>query len=321
MKRKLKKEKELKIEKLPKLDVFFKKPVETEIQSIESKTQECLSTSSISRPSTSNQTGESNSANRGFRLEDEGFTQNMSTVSVNINNNIIFTDLGNFLDKELNDELRKLIISSQPSRPGRPFPRDPKQEGRKFSDAYYNIQTKYGIVPRLWLCYSKILDSAYCEPCWLFSSKKNQWYTGVREWKNLSLKIQQHGVTNYHIQARKIYDLWKKNQTIDAETEKLIRYETSFWKQVLDRLFNIILILSRGSLALRGHREDISEIDEYHGHFLEQVKLLAKYVNIMKQVVEMLKGLIYHINYFLFFNSNKQKLILGSTRVRRSKMN
>lgn len=294
LKRKMKREKEMKIEKLPKLDTYFKKPAASE--KLPETETELPPTPSPS--SSASQLGEPCPVEQHSEAEthEVALSPFIANANANDDNNqirITSTDLGNFLNKELNDELRRLIISSQSCRPQGPFPRDPKQEGRRFSESYYNIQTKYGAVPRRWLCYSKILDAAYCEPCWLFSCKKNQWCTGVREWKNLSVKVQQHSTTNNHIAACKVYDLWKKNQTIDAELENKLRYETSFWKQVLDRLFNIVLTLTRGSSALRGHREDISQIDQYHGHFLEHVNLLAKYDTIMKQVIEMPKGNTY----------------------------
>lgn len=58
---------------------------------------------------------------------------------------------------------------------------------------------------------------------------------------------------------------------------------------VLERLFNITLALSKNSLAFRGHREFLIETYEYNGHFLTQVKLVAKYEDILKQIINMLK--------------------------------
>ncbi|GBP29237.1 hypothetical protein EVAR_20600_1 [Eumeta japonica] len=58
---------------------------------------------------------------------------------------------------------------------------------------------------------------------------------------------------------------------------------------VLQRLFDIILTLAKSSLALRGHREDLSQ-EGYHGNFLSFVELVARYDHILRQVLDMPKG-------------------------------
>ncbi|GBP88509.1 52 kDa repressor of the inhibitor of the protein kinase [Eumeta japonica] len=58
---------------------------------------------------------------------------------------------------------------------------------------------------------------------------------------------------------------------------------------VLQRLFDIILTLAKSSLALRGHREDLSQ-EGYHGNFLSFVELVAQYDHILWQVLDMPKG-------------------------------
>ncbi|XP_023247158.1 uncharacterized protein LOC106642184 [Copidosoma floridanum] len=58
---------------------------------------------------------------------------------------------------------------------------------------------------------------------------------------------------------------------------------------VLQRLFDIILTLAKSSLALRGHREDLSQ-EGYHGNFLSVVQLVARYDSILRQVLDLPKG-------------------------------
>lgn len=93
-----------------------------------------------------------------------------------------------------------------------------------------------------------------------------------------------------------MYEFWKKNDTntIDKELENEIRKEASFWKMVLQRLFDIILTLAKSSLALRGHQEDLSQ-EGNHGNFLSFVELVARYDHILRQVLDMPKG---NNNYF-----------------------
>ncbi|GBP12557.1 hypothetical protein EVAR_10226_1 [Eumeta japonica] len=60
---------------------------------------------------------------------------------------------------------------------------------------------------------------------------------------------------------------------------------------VLQRLFDIILTLAKSSLALRGHREDLSQ-EGYHGNFLSFVELVARYDQILRQVLDMHREIV-----------------------------
>lgn len=60
------------------------------------------------------------------------------------------------------------IMSYGPCRPIIDFPYSPDGSGvlRKFSSSYYSMTTKSGLqIPRLWLCYSILLNRVYCETC------------------------------------------------------------------------------------------------------------------------------------------------------------
>lgn len=208
-------------------------------------------------------------------------------------------DLGNFVNKKLNDTEKRLIFDMGPLKPPGPFPKDPHQDNRSFSESYYIFQTKYGPVNRFWLCYSPMLDATYCQPCWLFSLQRSTWCTGLRDWKHLSERIKEHGFSKNHIEACAVYERWQKNINIDKDLENQIRKEASFWRMVLQRLFDIIITLATNSLALRGHREDLS-LEGFHGHFLSVVQLVSRYDQVLNQVLEMPKGneMFLNINYF-----------------------
>ncbi|XP_065650422.1 zinc finger MYM-type protein 1-like [Hydra vulgaris] len=210
--------------------------------------------------------------------------------------NTLTTDMGYFKGKFLDDSTKKFIISSERCKPKGPFKKDPSQNFRHFFTNYYYCAYKFGRTQRFWLCYSKILDSAYCEPCWLFSNdKNNQWRTGVRDWKGLSKKIKSHANSLKHIEACQVYDHWKQKRTLNEDTETIIRHKASFWKMVLERLFNITLMLTKNSLAFRGHSEVLAD-EIYNGNFLSHVYLLSKYDDTMKQVLNKPKGTIKYLS-------------------------
>ncbi|CAH0562980.1 unnamed protein product [Brassicogethes aeneus] len=155
----------------------------------------------------------------------------------------ISTDLGKFINKKLNDTEKRLILDKGPLKPSGPFPKEPHQDHRSFSETYYVSTSKYGPVDRFWICYSKMLDAAYCQPCWLFASQKNVWCTGIRDWRHLSDRVKQHGSSKAHTKACAVYKAWQKSSTIDKELEDKIRKEALFWRKVLRRLFDIIITL------------------------------------------------------------------------------
>lgn len=74
---------------------------------------------------------------------------------------------------------------------------------------------------------------------------------------------------------------------MDAEQKS----QATFWAQVLERLSDITLMLAKNSLAFRGSKEHDGN---YSGNFLALIELLAKYDNIMAQVLSIPKG---HIKY------------------------
>lgn len=233
------------------------------------------------------------------QVEIDNFQSSPKTIADD--RNATKTDMGHYVNINLTDQQIRFIINNKVCNAKGPFPRDPKQENRCFSTNYYTENTMFGKISREWLRYSEILDSVYCEPCWLFSTGDSEWRTGVRTWKSLSWKIKRHACTQNHITTCKTYELWRNNETIDKEIEAQLRYETSFWKLVLDRLFSITLMLAQNNLAFRGHREGNS-LDEktYQGNFIAQVNLLAKYDSVLKQVVEMPSGLFLNICFIVY---------------------
>nr|XP_047146285.1 uncharacterized protein LOC105843268 [Hydra vulgaris] len=199
-----------------------------------------------------------------------------------------------FKSDNFSDETKRLLISIPGHRPKGPFPKDPSQQNRSFNETYYYSTSNFGPVPRLWICYSSTLDAVYCHPCCLFSSIKSQWQSGIKDWKNLSQKIKMHSSSQHHIEACAVLELWKKNKTIHKKAENEIRYRASFWQMVLERLFHITLMLSKNSLAFRGHLEGFTE--DYNGNFLSQVQLLSNYDSVMKQILEMPSGSIRYLS-------------------------
>lgn len=315
-KRKQRQEKEESKQKLTKIDKFFTQPSTSsssrnigadcdsdDVIRVEKPTEEDPATTTVQ-----NIAGHDDASELVDDIcmgHDIGKEPSTSTISEKVNK--AYYDLGNFTDKTLGDKEKRLILDMGPLQPSGPFPKDPNQNNRCFSTSYYVSVSKYGAVNRFWLCYSKILDAAYCQPCWLFASQRNNvWRTGNRDWKHLSERIKEHSFSSGHTEACAVYNLWKRNDTVDREVENEIRKEASFWKMVLTRLFDIILTLAKSSLAFRGHRENLNQEEGYHGNFLSVVELVARYDDILRRVLDMPKGSLFtskkffSISHFIF---------------------
>ncbi|XP_060859470.1 zinc finger MYM-type protein 1-like [Metopolophium dirhodum] len=190
------------------------------------------------------------------------------------------TDRGHF-EGEVCTSLKKSILLFGQCKPSIKFPRN--HVNRCFSTGYYYITTKTGIkIPRQWLCYSLILDKAYCEFCWLFAIRqyehfKYEWISGVDDWQHLSQQISKHENSIQHINATEIRRYWEKNKTLDTDLEKQISEEAEYWRNVLRRVIHVILTLTSGNTALRGNEGKKGNLQEIEGNFMRTIRLLATF--------------------------------------------
>jgi len=205
------------------------------------------------------------------------------------------TDRGYFPEDIADDDpdgIKRFVVEHGSCRPLGPFPRNimlGRQYKHSFSESYYNMKTQAGIqIPVTWLCYSPLLDAAYCEPCWLFANRADPgyraaWSSGIRDWRDLSRKIAEHSTCSIHVVACMTYDQWKRHETIDKKLASEIRRERNTWRQVLTRVFKVTLSLVANSQSFRGHREKIGEV--YNGNFSSQVELLAAFDPVMADLL------------------------------------
>ncbi|XP_026744036.1 uncharacterized protein LOC113505496 [Trichoplusia ni] len=231
-KRKQRQEREESKNKLPKLDSFFTKPLsatvpstaETSVKSVkcsflDSRLDAAVLTNKVIRldqdPITTNTTINAPAENDYL---DASVQPTVEETSISTSPKVleISNDLGNYMNKKLIDNEKRLIFDKGPLKLPGPFPKDPHQDNRSFSETYYVSTSQYGPVD-----------------------------LGFGQRSNVV--------------------------------------------QVLRRLFDIIITLAKSSLALRGHREDLSEGGN-HGNFLSIVQLVARYDHILRQVLDMPKG-------------------------------
>lgn len=100
-----------------------------------------------------------------------------------------------------------------------------------------------------------------------------------------------HSNSQSHLSDCLIFHKWESSSTINESMDAEQKSQATFWAQVLERLFDITLMLAKNSLAFRGSKEHDGNCS---GNFLALLELLAKYDNIMAQVLSIPKG---HIKY------------------------
>ena len=135
---------------------------------------------------------------------------------------------------------------------------------------------------RPWLKYSPHLDAAFCVPCALFVSNRSNKQSLVtkpfRKWTRYTSVIVEHAEKSYHrdamIAAQTFRESIENPSTtltcvFDKEKEKRID------RQILKAIARAVLYCGRQCIALRGHREKLTQ-SENPGNFLALLKVLSE---------------------------------------------
>ena len=137
---------------------------------------------------------------------------------------------------------------------------------------------------RPWLKYSPHLDAAFCVPCALFVSNRSNKQSLVtkpfRKWTRYTSVIVEHAEKSYHrdamIAAQTFRESIENPSTtltcvFDKEKEKRIEEN----RQILKAIARAVLYCGRQCIALRGHREKLTQ-SENPGNFLALLKVLSE---------------------------------------------
>lgn len=339
-KRKIQQDREEAISKLPKINTFFKKTYELAAhQSNEDNSKSVGDTGEGSSFSNKEATSviteelkvtESSVQNFTSELDLEASvdSDNEQQLAVTSKSTSDGTDSSSFstdralFSEKLSDDERRKIIASGPNRPSGPFPKN-NDTRRSFTSSYYYTTTKTGQnIERFWLCYSKILDAVYCQPCWLFADNDNEqtltWcYGNIRDWKGLSKKIKVHEGSTTHLRACTTYAHWQQSNTV----KNLLDGSNENIKQIIIRLLDVTRTLAVCSLPFRGHRENITEIGAESGNYLNFIELLSRYDPLLKSHITNTKNRNKYLHHdiqnemiSLMANAVKQEIIAEISR-------
>ena len=86
-------------------------------------------------------------------------------------------------------------------------------------------------------------------------NRDTSWVNGFRDWGHLIYVLDIHERSVDHIQCCMTLEQWRLNKTLTADIEDGIRKEANYWRQVIDRIINVTLMMAASNLAFRGHRK------------------------------------------------------------------
>lgn len=168
---------------------------------------------------------------------------------------------------------------------------------RKMDPSWFYIKLPDSqTVLRKWMVYSPISNKLYCFCCRLFQENVNQkqqssFITGFDKWWKLNPKVVEHERSHPHEDRVKKWKLLDKGLrldcTIDSKLQVSAKKQTEKWRQILKRIVDVVLLLAKQNLPLRGHREN--ETSANKGNFLEFISFLANYDVILKEHIALKK--------------------------------
>jgi len=96
--------------------------------------------------------------------------------------------------------------------------------------------------------------------CTLFGNiikiKQTTWFDGYDDWDHMTMAINRHENSTFHLESCKAYNVYSRNLGIDNQTKKQIDSEAEYWTAILTRVIDVSLTLSCQNLSFRGHREN-----------------------------------------------------------------
>ena len=128
------------------------------------------------------------------------------------------------------------------------------------------------------MVYSQDSDKAFCFCCKLFGTSASPFSCGTNEWEGFSKKIkkQENGVSR-----KKCFRQWlllkediSSRATINRQAMYIFFAERTFWRNILERLIDMVMFLAERNLAFRGSNETL--VLQHNGNFLGLFEVLAK---------------------------------------------
>ena len=171
---------------------------------------------------------------------------NIIYISTTFNQSVF--EWPNLLARFISNAQRCVIVKKGPQEVDTNFPLNAAR--RRFSTFHYRRVMNNGeIVPRSWLIYSQETDKAFCFFCKLFSNSKSTICTSSNTWKGIAKKLKGHENKTAH---KKCFSDWmllrekiRSHSMVDKQEMEIFLSERTFWRNVLERLIDIVIFLAK----------------------------------------------------------------------------
>ncbi|XP_065665417.1 zinc finger MYM-type protein 5-like [Hydra vulgaris] len=160
-----------------------------------------------------------------------------------------------------------------------------KNQYRYYSVKYFQKVMNYGEkCDRKWLMFSESTRCVFCYVCKLFSTDYDNVFvkSGFYNWKKAKQTIFGHENSKEHIQCMiKWIEFIKQNTHVDEYMVSQIKREFNYWPAILNRIVAVIRFLAERGLTFRGHNEVIGSSN--NGNYLDMLELLTQFDPVLKQ--------------------------------------
>ena len=107
-------------------------------------------------------------------------------------------------------------------------------------------------------------------------------------WRHLLQRIRSHESSTHHAEECVTWEQWRNRWTIEEALLDSLLEKTNFWQNVLERLVNVALMLTKCNLPIRGSSEELPKDNK--GNFLSIIQLLARYNTVLDKLLQLPKG-------------------------------
>ena len=132
-------------------------------------------------------------------------------------------------------------------------------------------------VSREWLIYSPSIGCLFCFVCKLFGKSKSALADkGFDDWKHAGVRLREHEHSSEHTSAMLAFcSRRKKTEMIDKSLQIQFNNEVKYWRNVLQRVVQVITFLSERGLAFRGDNEILGS--QHNGNYLGILELISNF--------------------------------------------
>lgn len=122
------------------------------------------------------------------------------------------------------------------------------QKNRKCTEKmFYRVTKVDESIKRRWICFSPKTGPLYCFFCKLLDCNHDSPFTitGFCDWKHAGDRLISHETSTTHLKALSCFNnLQKENQCVNVQLAKEIEASTQYWFKVLQRVIDVVLLLS-----------------------------------------------------------------------------